>query len=61
MESGQIFKGMLLVSDIDGTLTELTEIHRTTSRPSTASSPWEAPLPCVPGGPNARWRRFCRS
>ena len=26
MESGQIFKGMLLVSDIDGTLTELTEI-----------------------------------
>lgn len=26
MESGQIFKGMLLVSDIDGTLAELTEI-----------------------------------
>ena len=56
MESGQIFKGMLLVSDIDGTLTELTEIPQ-----NNWSSPWAAPSPCVPGGPNARWRRFCHS
>lgn len=59
MEKQQPFDGILLVSDIDGTLTDLTQVSRRNIEAIERFIVWADILPCVPDDPDVRWEKFC--